>query len=398
MRCILHIGTEKTATSLIQEWLYNNFDNLSAQGVALSRSTWRPNNRKLASYFQSAADEFLKNYDIHNEQDKQEYFAKFEQEFANEMALLEKKHSVCIFTSEHFHSRLTSVEEIRNLKNFLDRFFDEITIVCYFREQSKVRTSLYSTGLKVKYTESIVDFQKNASPLAPFYNYLTFFGKWEEVFGKAALRPRIFQKDQFVEGDIRKDLLATVLPEVDPAKLSYEVKSSNESLSADEAALYRQINESRAKFVGKYLDPTPPHFKMAVKGSPVLDLETGISDPRQVEMYEAFNESNVQFFARYFGKEENLFPKPKETRENESSEKRFDINDMAGLLASVLSVDRIVAIDAHEVDVLLALATRLHGAGHISNSEALALLKIANRARPNGQVILSKIDALREAK
>ena len=398
MRCILHIGTEKTATTLIQEWLYKNIECLSAQGVALSRSTWVPNNHKLAAYFQSAADEYLKNFDIHNEQEKKAYFAKFEEEFALEMAQLEKTHSTCIFTSEYFHSRLSSVEEIQKLKNFLDRFFDEITILCYFREQSMVRTSLYSTGLKVNNTQSILDFQKEASPELHYYNYFTFFGKWERVFGKAALKPRIFSKDHLLEGDIRKDLLATVLPEVDPIKLNYDVTSSNESLSADEAALYRAINASRDKFAGKYRDPTPMHFKSAVAGLSVLDLETNIADPRQAEMYDAFNDSNIDFFSRYFGKEKNLFLRPMLNSEKEEGRKRFDINDMAELLKSLLSVENIIAVDKKEIDFLAKLATRLHAAGHISSRDAIVLLKIANRARPNGPFISSNIDRLRKVK
>ena len=398
MRCILHIGTEKTATTLIQEWLYNNIGRLSAQGVALSKSTWVPNNRKLAFYFQSNVDEYMKSFDVHSQQERKAYFAEFEEEFSLEMAQLQQSHNTCIFTSGNFHSRLTSVEEIQNLKDFLGRFFDEITVICYFREQSKVRTSLYSTGLKVKITESILDFQKNVSPESHYYNYFTFFGKWKKVFGKAALKPRIFLKDHMVGGDIRRDLLAAVLPEVDPSKLNYVVKTCNVSLSADEAALYRAINSSRDKFFGKYPDPTPTQFKAAVTGLSVLDLETSISDPRQADMYDVFNESNVEFFSRYFGKKENLFTKPKVVSENEVDEKRFGINDMAELLKSVLSRSQIIAIEKDEVDLLAAMATRLHSAGHISSPEAITLLKIANRARPNDPVISSKIDRLRKVK
>lgn len=398
MRCILHIGTEKTATTLLQEWLYHNFDQLSAQGVALTKSAGFQNNRMLVSYFQSVPDEYLKGRDVHNKQEKQAYFANFEKKFAAEISKLEKNHTACLFTSEHFHSRLVSIDEIQRLKDFLARFFDDITVLCYFREQSKVRTSLYSTGLKVNFDGSIHEFQDQATPQSHFFNYLTFFRKWEKAFGMGALRPRLFHQDQMVEGDIRKDLLATALPEVNPDILNYDHHSSNESLSADEAVLYRTVNTKRKRFVGKYVDPTPALFKSAVRGLPMLDLKTGILDSRQVDMYEAFHESNVAFFARYFGREENLFPRPRDAGESAGGEKRFDINDMAELLSSILSVNRLVGIEGSEINFLIGLTNRLHAAGQISNQEAIGLLKIANRGRPEGPAILAKIDQLRNAK
>ena len=35
MKCILHIGTEKTGTTLLQNWLYDNKEKLSQVGIYL---------------------------------------------------------------------------------------------------------------------------------------------------------------------------------------------------------------------------------------------------------------------------------------------------------------------------------------------------------------------------
>ena len=115
-------------------------------------------------------------------------------------------------------------------------------------------------------------------------------------------------------------------------------------------------------------------------------------------MYDAFYDVNVQFFLRYFGEEKNLFPRPEGIGLNANSHKRFDISDLAEFLKSILSVKKLVFIEDDEVNFLRDLAIRLHSAGVLSNTEAITLLKLANRARPAGSAIISKLDELRNEK
>ena len=51
MKCILHIGTEKTGTTLLQEWLYHNITSLSKCGIYLSEIIGKPNNQLVPAYF-----------------------------------------------------------------------------------------------------------------------------------------------------------------------------------------------------------------------------------------------------------------------------------------------------------------------------------------------------------
>ena len=77
MDCVLHIGTEKTATTLLQSWLYSNREALSAQGVFLSSVLKEGNNRKLVSYFQPQTDDWLRRQHIATEADKTAFFDGF---------------------------------------------------------------------------------------------------------------------------------------------------------------------------------------------------------------------------------------------------------------------------------------------------------------------------------
>jgi threonyl-tRNA synthetase len=57
----------------------------------------------------------------------------------------------------------------------------------------------------------------------------------------------------------------------------------------------------------------------------------------------------------------------------------------------------VIKINDDEIDLLRDLAVRLYEEGSITKYEAIGLLKLASRARPDGSYILSKIDELRKA-
>ena len=52
----LHIGTEKTGTTLLQEWLYTNKKKKRKNGIYLPNQLEEPNNILLPTYFQASLD------------------------------------------------------------------------------------------------------------------------------------------------------------------------------------------------------------------------------------------------------------------------------------------------------------------------------------------------------
>ncbi len=52
MRCVLHIGTEKTGTTLLQQWFDDNRPMLKAQGIHFSDKLGLPTNRKFTAFMQ----------------------------------------------------------------------------------------------------------------------------------------------------------------------------------------------------------------------------------------------------------------------------------------------------------------------------------------------------------
>lgn len=389
---MLHIGTEKTATTLIQRWLYGNEAVLSRHGIALTRASAHPNNRKLVSFLQGGIDDYLRRHDVHRMPERETFFAGYPEAFDAEIGARAGTHHTAILTSEHFHSRLAAPDRIAALKAFLDRSFSSYRIVCYFREQSKLRTSLYSTALKVGHTQTVEDFHADAAPGSPYYDYGVFLRRWEDVFGRDALRPRLFDAGWFAGGDIRTDFLQVLDPDIAPGDFDFREASANTSLTRLDAILYRIVNLCRSEYVGRLRDPIQPLLKAAVARSGAGQGSGPVSDPRQAAFHDLFHASNVTFFGRYFGTAENLFPRPADPRD--VAELRLDEAALEKVLTAVLSERSLVAIRPGEVDFLRDLAIGLHQAGHIPAGDAVRLLAIAHRARPGGAAIGAAIEAL----
>ena len=91
MKCILHIGTEKTATSTIQQFLQLNRAELSGQGVSQSECLGKPcriDDRLFSAYFSARFDDFHLQNGIRSKDDKERFFAGFWDRFEAEATRL----------------------------------------------------------------------------------------------------------------------------------------------------------------------------------------------------------------------------------------------------------------------------------------------------------------------
>ena len=84
MKCILHIGTEKTATTTLQNWLYDNQAALSKSGVYLSDNLGKTNNILIPAYFQGHLDDWAMRNGIKDEAEKTLFFEGFIERLKNE--------------------------------------------------------------------------------------------------------------------------------------------------------------------------------------------------------------------------------------------------------------------------------------------------------------------------
>lgn len=300
MRCVIHIGTEKTGTTLIQEWLYSNRNKLEEAGISLSDVAGRPNNRKIPAYFQNHFDDFFRKRNISNIKQKEVYFAQFLDDLKQEINFYSKKSQIFLITSEHFHSRLIDINSIYSLKSYLDQFFKQYKIICYFREQSSVRTSLYSTALRGGFSGKISEFQREVKGDSHYYNYYNMLSKWEKVFGLKSISANIFDKSVMLDQDLRKDFIKNVSSFIQIDKLDYSVSSSNEKLSPILSYIYRAVNDVLPKSMDDDKRNKIRHDILKKMGKFENFNIGNIYDDDSYRFSSLFVNSNKELFLRYF--------------------------------------------------------------------------------------------------
>ncbi len=181
--CLLHIGVTKTGTSSIQAWLAGRREALAARGIHLPVSVGRQNHARLA--------------DIALDHAAPEEAAAF----AAEMRALPPSIHTIAFTSEYFGAQLGTAARVARLKALLDPHVGGYRICVYLRRQDEHRVSSFSTAMRA-------GMLRRSAPLsAPPLDYEALLDAWAGVFGRAALRPRVFARGALKDDDVVADFL-----------------------------------------------------------------------------------------------------------------------------------------------------------------------------------------------
>ena len=99
MDLVLHIGTEKTGSTMLQKWLYSNQEPLGAERVFLSTVMGHPYQRKLVSCFVAKKDDFWMVNGFKTPEDKDAFYAGFLDEAAAELEAASQTHHTTVITS-----------------------------------------------------------------------------------------------------------------------------------------------------------------------------------------------------------------------------------------------------------------------------------------------------------
>lgn len=202
-RCVLHIGTEKTGTKMIQKFLARNRSALAREGVVYPRSTGEHGGSQGAFVVCVQNDPWASdigvNLGIRSLADQTAYRDALTKSLHKEFKRKVKAEAL-IISSEHCHSRLTTIEEISRLKAFLETWVNSFEVVMYLRRQDRVSVSHYSTKLKVGHTEPDV-----LSYRPYYYDYDQIYDNWSFVFGAESVRVRLFERTELIGGDLLED-------------------------------------------------------------------------------------------------------------------------------------------------------------------------------------------------
>jgi len=160
MRLFLHIGTEKTGTTSIQNSLVRNSNLLEDSGIHVLKACGTGNMRALPAICMQIDkfDDYFKSKSIDTIEKKEAHSREILAKMSSEIEALPSHIHTVVISSEHFHSRLFSQKEVLRVAEVLGEFFSEIHVVCYIREQVAMCISHYSTAVKTGYRSPLRDF------------------------------------------------------------------------------------------------------------------------------------------------------------------------------------------------------------------------------------------------
>lgn len=199
-RVILHIGTEKSGSTTLQAALWENRESLLKLGFCFPQSLGQSNHTGLAAYASSlprteALRRSFRGAD--GETDVRKRIAGLLREEMN--ALPSGVHTV-VLSGEHCHSHLTELADVERLRDLLAEHFEDCVVTVYLRRQVDLAASLYSQQIKAGGTQTSV--LPKAGPENPYFNYADLLKRWGAVFGRVNIRPRIYSRAEFKDGDI----------------------------------------------------------------------------------------------------------------------------------------------------------------------------------------------------
>lgn len=415
INCYLHIGTEKTGTTSIQNFLFYNKNALSKNGVYISDKFGTITNYLIPTFFKSSIDSLEWNLGISNKNEKEKYFIDFKQIFSEEVSKAKKTHDKFIITSEHLHSRLNLKKDIKSLYNFLNLFFKNVFVICYFREQLSASISSYSTALKSKQVYSINEFLNDIffGKKKYFFNYIRIADNWSNIFDKKNCIFKIYDKKNFYKNDIRKDFLKIIDKRLIYKSLNWKpnfVKKNtldssndpinlNQSITLFQSIAFKIINHKIENRINNFLNAKNIEAKklaLSIDSKSLDSLE--IKDILVSNLIDAnlrnkilkhLNKINDKFFSKYFGSK-NLFI----TNENEKSIKKTTIEKYATDIEKAINLGieiHKIQIEGPHIDDAKEIALKIYNKEPLNQSDAITLMKSLIVFRPNADFIKNKI-------
>lgn len=383
----LHIGTEKTGTTSIQEFLYENREALIHKGYYFIQSAGVRNNRALPSYAMrdDITDDFFQDRNINTPEEREKFREDTKLSLDQEISSLPDSIHSIIISSEHFHSRNTSSSQVNIIKNLLSPYFSDIKIICYLREQTETLSSLYSTLIK---SGTIYDFSyhlKFCTPRNPYYNFETMLKNWVDNFGEDKLCVRRFDRKSFINSDLIDDFLSCL--DTEPSEdFSRTKKLQNESLNPLGQVLGLTINQA---FPNQLSDKTITSKKrklLAMIDKNFAGKGVSVTPEQYSEIFEAFRETNRVVNRKYLNSEGDLFP----FKEPVNNHINIDQNSILKLILQLIDFTPLPGSFADFFrDTALLYETQ-------DLEKAFIFMELAQRIRPDGVVINKKLNEYRE--
>lgn len=319
MKCILHIGTEKTGTTSIQKFLEENRPQLTSHGVYFPVASGQSHSRHLvtAAYSPDREDDFTRNMGLLSSEDRSRFQNETIKCLEKEIRSLHEIHTV-VFSSEHFQSRLRSEVELDRLASILERLpFHSIEILVYLRDPVAIANSLFSTAVEFG---AIV--AQPPSPSNEYWsnicNHRQTLKRFADVFGHSALHPRIFSSETLLKGSVVEDFVHAIGLETALDSFSLP-ESTNKGMSRVAIEVLRRLNRSIPEFTSEG-KPNPARKGLVDHVREHLNHGPSYQMPQFCFQHyrEAFAESNEWVRQQFFPGRKSLFPEESRSPQSQS--------------------------------------------------------------------------------
>ena len=198
----LHIGTPKTGSTSIQNFLYDNRDLLVEKGVFYPDMGFDYRN-----IVHSVNGHFLMNLHPNNKKCEKGYTKTYDEGF-EKLYQMGEEHDKILLSEEKLWYWYRSDGPFegfwRELKENLSSHDMDCRIIVYLRRQDSFMQSLWSQRIKAGIRkDSFEEFLKEPYP-NDYYAYLSMLA---DIFGKDHIIARSFERSRFKNGDLLEDFL-----------------------------------------------------------------------------------------------------------------------------------------------------------------------------------------------
>ncbi|MBO0844805.1 MAG: hypothetical protein J2P22_05250 [Nocardioides sp.] len=241
MDLILHIGSGKTGTSSIQQFLKQNRSRLAQVGTLVPRAPGRGRHHKIGLYIKP--DEVLAtriSWQAMGYSSPATFRENFRRRFSAEIR--DSGLSRVLVSDEGLYA--SNEEAIVRLREFVGDIARHVRLVVYLRRQDEHLCSSYQQNVKIGFVQRLDEWALR--DLTGIYDYARRLSLFDRVLAPSELVVRRFERESFVRGSLFQDFLDAAGIDV-PAEDLKQVPNRNESLDAESVEFLRLLNLHRVE-------------------------------------------------------------------------------------------------------------------------------------------------------
>jgi len=245
---VLHIGSGKTGTSSIQQFLRRNRDRLAELGTLVPRSPGEGRHVQVGLYIKpDTALAGRLSWRQSGFTSPAEFRLDFRRRLSTEID--ESGLSRVLLSDEGVYP--SSEEAMKGLRSLVSDIARTLRLVVYLRRQDDHLCSRYQQSVKTGCVDRLSSWVED--DLGWLYDYAARLRRFDRIVAPTELVVRRFEPGGFAEGSLFQDFLDAVGVDARAGDLA-QVPDRNQSLDAESVEFLRLLNRYRVEFEGATAD------------------------------------------------------------------------------------------------------------------------------------------------